>query len=233
MSLTTNLIEYWTLDSTLNGSLGSINLGQTGSSAGYETGIIGNAMRYNGATGVFNTISHTSALAAGTVNLWFYRIGNGSGPFWRIFCKTQVGVTDALLFGTTNQGRRLQVMIADTSIYVEGVDQFSDTTWYMLTLTWDGSNIITYVNASSVNNTASAVTVAANAQPYTIGGWSGNTSQQSNCRIDEVGFWSRALSGAEISQLYNAGAGIQYPFSGSSFTPAPLMHHMAISGGLM
>ena len=31
--------------------------------------------------------------------------------------------------------------------------------------------------------------------------------------IDEAGIWSRALSGTEITELYNAGAGITYPFS--------------------
>ena len=31
-------------------------------------------------------------------------------------------------------------------------------------------------------------------------------------KMDETGFWSRELSSAEISQLYNGGAGKQYPF---------------------
>jgi hypothetical protein len=33
-----------------------------------------------------------------------------------------------------------------------------------------------------------------------------------NGRIDEVGIWRRALSAAEIAQLYNAGSGRAYPF---------------------
>lgn len=31
-------------------------------------------------------------------------------------------------------------------------------------------------------------------------------------RIDEVGFWKRVLTGAEITQLYNSGSGLAYPF---------------------
>ena len=31
--------------------------------------------------------------------------------------------------------------------------------------------------------------------------------------IDEVGIWSRVLTGAEVTTLYNSGNGIQYPFS--------------------
>lgn len=30
--------------------------------------------------------------------------------------------------------------------------------------------------------------------------------------IDEIGMWKRALTTAEITQLYNGGAGLQYPF---------------------
>lgn len=33
-------------------------------------------------------------------------------------------------------------------------------------------------------------------------------------KMDEVGIWARTLSGGEVSQLYNAGAGLQYPFTG-------------------
>ncbi len=38
-------------------------------------------------------------------------------------------------------------------------------------------------------------------------------------RMDDWSMWSRALSAAEISQLYNSGIGLQYPFTVSSFFP--------------
>ena len=36
-----------------------------------------------------------------------------------------------------------------------------------------------------------------------------------NCYIDEVGIWSRTLTSTEVSDLYNSGSGLQYPFSSS------------------
>jgi len=33
--------------------------------------------------------------------------------------------------------------------------------------------------------------------------------------LDEIGFWSRALSSTEVSTLYNGGSGLQYPFGSS------------------
>lgn len=232
MALTDNLIEYWKLDSTLNGSLGSINLGQTGVSAGYEAGKIGNAMRYNSTSNVFNTIAHTNVLGAGTVNFWFYRIGTGSGTSWRMFAKTQVGVTDVVGILFQNDGKRMNVFMADANVYTASADQFADSTWYMVTLTWNGTNIISYVNGAQVNSTASASTVASNAQPYTIGGWDGNNNQQANGRVDEFGFWSRALTSTEITQLYSGGAGLTYPLIPVSST-TPMMHMMQMAGGIV
>jgi len=31
--------------------------------------------------------------------------------------------------------------------------------------------------------------------------------------IDEVGIWSRALNSTEVSELYNSGSGLAYPFT--------------------
>ena len=38
-------------------------------------------------------------------------------------------------------------------------------------------------------------------------------------RIDELGVWGRVLSPAEISELYNAGAGLAYPFGSPAGPP--------------
>ena len=50
--------------------------------------------------------------------------------------------------------------------------------------------------------------------------------------IDEVGIWARSLSDAEVTQLYNAGAGLTYPFT-LPFTPTPMMHMMQMAGGIV
>jgi hypothetical protein len=34
--------------------------------------------------------------------------------------------------------------------------------------------------------------------------------------IDEIGVWSRALTSGEVTQLYNSGAGLQYPFTSNN-----------------
>jgi hypothetical protein len=43
---------------------------------------------------------------------------------------------------------------------------------------------------------------------------------------DETGVWSRKLSSTEINQLYNGGAGLQYPFGSTVYTPDNRMYFM-------
>lgn len=52
-------------------------------------------------------------------------------------------------------------------------------------------------------------------------GANGGTWQYYDGALDAAGIWTRALSPSEISELYNGGAGWQYPVSDATPTPAP------------
>ena len=41
--------------------------------------------------------------------------------------------------------------------------------------------------------------------------------------IDALYFWNRAITSGEVTQLYNGGAGLQYPFAGQSVSRLMLM----------
>jgi len=82
--------------------------------------------------------------------------------------------------------------------------------WYFIACTRDGSNIKISVNGGTQDSTASTRTptttsqeVVFGAQPDGLGGYQNWT----NCRIDEFGFWNKALSTSEITSLYNNGVG--------------------------
>lgn len=89
-------------------------------------------------------------------------------------------------------------------------------TWYMVTFTDNGTDVIVYVNGSAGTTASNAGTrsydnsvsdVFAVAAPY------GLSDQFLDGKFDELGVWTRALSGAEITELYNAGAGLAYPYT--------------------
>lgn len=46
---------------------------------------------------------------------------------------------------------------------------------------------------------------------FWIGGYPGDTTSSWCGYVDEVGVWDRALADAEITNLYNSGAGKFYP----------------------
>jgi hypothetical protein len=75
------------------------------------------------------------------------------------------------------------------------------------------------VNDGTVNSTAYSAGSYDDGGKFFIG--SNAFGEHVDGGVDEVGFWKRKLTGAEITQLYNAGAGLAYPFSTGSFTASP------------
>jgi hypothetical protein len=88
-------------------------------------------------------------------------------------------------------------------------------------LTYDTTTLTGYVDGSSVGTIGATTSGSITQSDVTEIGMRGDLDvlNPSNCTsglIDEVGIWSRALTGAEVTSLYNGGAGLQYPFTGVS-----------------
>ena len=83
--------------------------------------------------------------------------------------------------------------------------------WYFVSAIFDGANA-----RVRVNNGAEYVDqhLAANASglPLIIGSDITNI-QPMNGLVDELGIWSRQLSDAELTAIFNVGAGLTYPFT--------------------
>lgn len=86
--------------------------------------------------------------------------------------------------------------------------------WYLICGTWNGSQIQLYLNGLAVGTPTPISVIRTDMVDGTFLGSDDPGSAVTNWDglIDEVGFWTRALSPSEISQLYNGGAGRQYPF---------------------
>jgi hypothetical protein len=89
-----------------------------------------------------------------------------------------------------------------------------NNTWYLVTLTWDGSNVNLYLNGTAVTApVAQTVTPVSSVYPFRIGArgdYLGSSLFLGT--IDEVGVWNRELTSAEVIALYSSGTGISYPF---------------------
>lgn len=93
----------------------------------------------------------------------------------------------------------------------------STDTWYHVAMVVDAdaSTITFYVDASPLStsyDTTNATSVGSNTKPFNLGADNpGGTPQHfMNGSMDEWGFWDRALTSNEVSELYNNGSGLSY-----------------------
>ncbi len=85
--------------------------------------------------------------------------------------------------------------------------------WDHIVLTYDGTNIKVYVNGSNTytHNIGAFVDNGDGTQPLKINLSSWSLFEGSRGRYDEIGLWSRAITQAEVTTIYNSGSGLQYP----------------------
>lgn len=117
---------------------------------------------------------------------------------------------------TTEHFERVRDGVASDAISVTNTP--STSTWLFWAMTYDGSTLTAYVNGSSVGTVASTGSGSSGTTLGTAIGSLVGGGQYASIKADAFGLWTRALSGAEITTLYNggvSGAIIEYPFVGS------------------
>lgn len=211
--LTTNLISYWKLDEASGNaadSIGSNTLTNTGTMT-YGTGIINNGASI--ATGKYLSISSaiTSSVTNISVSLWadlsgtslgggFFRIGtSGLANGWGV----GVGGTK---YDGSNNGNNLLVLV--DGVAWNSMGSFGGSGWKHVVVTRGASTWTAYVNGTALAG-APTSTPSAYLASTAIGADQG----QFTGVVDEVGFWERELTSTEVTELYNSGAGLAYPFS--------------------
>lgn len=112
--------------------------------------------------------------------------------------------------GVTNV--RLQVSDGATLTSVVNPTVLTPSVWYFIVIYHDSVNNIISI---SINNgipvtAAYSAGILINGSSLFFGGSVATTFL--NGILDEIGFWKRILTPAEITSLYNAGSGLTYPF---------------------
>jgi len=217
MALTDNLVAYYKLDETSGNAADSVGSNTlTATSTTWTTGKINNGWVASASGGkLLSTTSPLTGSGDWTFNCWINPNSTG----------TNINVVD---FGDSSQVSKSIMFIyrlgSDDKIHVDTAgaglitsgSTYNSNAWYMLTLTKSGNNFALYMN-NSADGTGTTTGVTLGSNLLSIGydnpnsRWSWTTGG-----IDEVGFWTRVLSGAEITQLYNSGAGLAYPMTTAS-----------------
>lgn len=107
---------------------------------------------------------------------------------------------------------RLHLILRNTggtlSENIQAVNRASST-YFHIAITYTGGVLQAYVNGATANSVSATIQNATADSGYI---YSRVTGSPVTPEGDEVGFWSRALTGAEITELYNSGTGLAYPF---------------------
>lgn len=225
MALTDNIVAYWSLDEASGNRADSVGTATLvdNSTVPSATGIISNGADFTGTSGEFLSVTNAALNIQNDFSLSFWAQSDALTTFQRILTA----------YDGANAGRFEVYQEANAELrFVYWNSAGSGRTLWRTTaaqvtgslkhfvITCDVSNTTTggkiYVNGSSVSVATSATAATSwgdNSGIYGMGGWVDGT-QPWNGIIDEFGVWSRILTTDEVTELYNSGAGLAYPFSG-------------------
>jgi hypothetical protein len=169
-----------------------------------------NAASFNG-TNQFLSIPSNSTLQIGgqafSFSVWF-NASNVSGTKYLI----GKSAFSLLEYGLCVNGATIQMLLANNAsgwvIVAQSATPVTANTWNHAVFTYNGTTATIYLNGASVGNASGSITTSGTGE-FGIG-VSPGYSQNWAGSISSVGFWKRALTASEVSQLFNHGAGRTY-----------------------
>jgi hypothetical protein len=229
--LNTNLVSYLKFDESSGNPVDALgNMSMTKVNGGYATAKINNGIDgYN--EGIMSETTYNSTVRTQfTVSLWFKiktELTTYSGTFVAFFPTDWSEVGDNSLFGLAYvaSGNLIGIQFYGTDgfgkLYYPFTQTYELNTWYHIAVTWDGTNLIPYLDGKVASYTAEAddpvvISPIVGTETFNINSIEGGSGEEKI--IDEFGLWNRALSAQEVAQLYNFGVGIQYPFTNNLAT---------------
>lgn len=225
MALTTNLVAYWKFDENTGTSAadatGNGNTGTLVGSPSWVAGKINSAVSYNGTSQYTQTGSGSSY--AGLFPSAISMCAWVSYPNFSNYQRTLTLETNSTDYNVWLQANKTSATVqfgAGGSSYKTGTTALSTNTWYFICGVTDYTQAGTHIYVNGVDDggtfTGTPSYNATNAYLDVGALLSTGTRYYGAATIDEVGVWSRALTSTEVTQLYNSGAGLQYPFVAST-----------------
>ena len=219
LHLLNTLISYWKLDEAAgtakaDSQPAANNLSDPTSCPSFAA-IIGNAPYFTG-TNYLNRVSTSSLQVTGdfTFSLWT-RIDVNTNEYV-IYKGNSAGARDYYLGYFAGTG--FQFGLGGAANAVVGANVPTLSAWYHVVAWYDSSDskLRMRINDATTYVSTGTDTATQSTEPLVLGGfWDGAAMHGlMQGMIDEMGFWKRKLTAAEITQLYNGGSGL--PFS--SFT---------------
>ncbi|MDO8523031.1 MAG: LamG-like jellyroll fold domain-containing protein [bacterium] len=229
--ITTGLVGWWKFDETSGTSAADSAGTNTGTLVGgpvWSAGKISNALNFDGVNDYVDITNYVPGLSSFTMSAWF-QLTNGAYDIHPIFGNNQN--TPMLGFETfSNKWYQLrQFSTGSETIFWTNGTNYSDSQWHQATLAVDQSAFTATLYIDSVSLGAKVIGIegytASNGTFLWLGRdyatfWKG--------KIDEARLYSRALSAADVLQLYNVGTDTAAPSAPTGLT-APVISSTQIN----
>lgn len=217
MALSTSLVSYWTLNGNSNDSVGSNNGTDTSITYNASNGFIGTGAGFNGTTskidlGTPSNLNPTTG--AFSISAWV-KLPDTTANDYTIMANRNTTPFNGFLFVASDTGGKLTFIMKDASTTGSVVTSNSYTAgvWFHAVCTYDGAgNMAVYLNNTKTTGTYAGGSITSANNVY-LGAAQGGSTFFNNGALSQVGFWSKQLSDAEVTQLYNMGSGLQYAFA--------------------
>jgi hypothetical protein len=196
---------WWKLDDGSGSTAVDSTGGRNGSlnGASWTTGKVSGALSFDGSSD-YVTISNNSVFqvtGALTIAAWVYGASWSSDPNYAsvILRKGDANPNNWQL--AINQGYVSLTLDDSDGSSINGSTHLANNKWYHVAGTWDGSKGRVYVNGSLDNTPVSHTSsLGTDTRPVYLGGRTGTTDVL-NGRLDDVRFYNRCLTAAEIAAL--------------------------------
>jgi len=207
-SLRSGLVAYYPFDGDANDASGNGNDGIIHGGVTFVPGRTGFAAQFNGANG-FVSVANCPALdltSTFTLSAWIYQSAT-QGDGYRIVDKCPAGTASGWTFDTYgNHGNGHQLRFQTVGPSVLGSTDYSLSVWHHVVATVSDTTVKVYVDGlqdgegivGQIPSNSLDIFIGA---PHAYGPW--GVREYFNGLIDDVRIYNRALSAAEVEQLYN------------------------------
>lgn len=215
MVTTSNLISYFQCeDNAANTTVVDIHASNDGTASTNTsnmttTGKINNGLDFDGSSDVVTIPSAVVDLTAGTISMW---VNLDSAPTTQWLFSEQ---------GTANNNNEIEVF-SETNQWKFTIWNgttpssilFGDTTdtgvWHHVVVSWDATNMTTYID--NVKSTQAHAGMPSVKSTLYLMSRSGGVFFNDG-KLDEIAFFNTKLSDSDVSDLWNSGNALAYPFT--------------------
>lgn len=192
-TLSLGLIGYFKFEGGTTSEVGSVT--GVATNVSLTSGKIGQAASFNGSSSTMSLSPNLSVNKDYTVSMWMYPTSDASS--WQ----TVTGLDTNQSFFRRPGGAITLYPLGDSSLTA------TINTWSHVVFRATNGAVNIFINGvkdpSTKNDSRNMI--------FKVVGSNGAGSEYFPGTIDELGFWNRPLSDAEVASLYNSGSGVTYP----------------------